>query len=60
MDKLPRIIYLIIGIPLSSLILGVVLLVAASMDDGRAFIPTAKQPLSKTSWQQPQPGTTKQ
>ena len=54
MAKLPRIVYLVIGIPVSSLLLGVVMLVAATRGNVSEVVPTPHQPLSKTSWQQPQ------
>ena len=53
MNKRPPILYLILGIPLSSLVVGMIMLFAAVNTDS-GFVDTAAAPLSKTSWQQTQ------
>ena len=49
--KFPKIIYLLIGIPASSLVTGIVLIVAAHQTGGTAMSEqTLQAPLNKVSW----------
>lgn len=49
-----RMLALVIGIPLSSVIMGIVLLTLA-LSQNSDWLPTPKNSLSKTSWQSQQP-----
>ena len=53
MNKRPPILYLIFAIPLSSLMVGMVMLLAALNTDS-GFLEPVATPLNKTSWQHAQ------